>query len=83
VSAYRCNPCSTNWPASVKVADVTETFNPCPECDGKTDFLSNATPIEDTEAISRKRHADFERWYADREAKRLAADLEHVEGGPC
>ena len=67
MSAYRCNPCSTNWPPS-------SDYNPCPECEGKTDFFSNTDSIDADEALSRKKHADFERFWEERESKRQAAE---------
>jgi hypothetical protein len=75
MSTYRCNPCSTNWPP-------TTEFQDCPECQARTAFGRNADPIDLSEALSRKRHADFNRFYEDREAKRLADEIERIEQQP-
>ena len=44
-------------------------------------MMGNADPIDVTEALSRKRHADFERYYEARENKRIASELEHIQRG--
>lgn len=80
--ARRCNPCSTNWPVSLKLADdQIEQFLNCPECTAKTDFFGNAEPIDNDEARSRVLHAHFETFYAEWSSKQFADELEHVELG--
>lgn len=74
MSAYRCSTCLTNWPP-------TTEFQACPECDERTSFMGNADPIDPAEALSRKRHADFEKYYADRSAKQLNDELDHIQAG--
>lgn len=81
MSARRCNACSTNWPASLKIGKQIEQFLRCPECGAKTDFFGNADPIEDDEARSRTLHAQFETYYEQRENKRIASELEHIQRG--
>lgn len=70
-SAYRCTNCSTNWPP-------TGEFAVCPECGDTCSPMGQASPIPVGEAVSRKRHAEFERFYVDWEARRMAAELEAV-----
>lgn len=70
-SAYRCTNCSTNWPP-------TGEFAVCPECGDNSSPMGQAVPIDVAVAVSRKRHAEFERFYAEREAARMAAELESV-----
>jgi hypothetical protein len=59
MSALRCSICGTSWPSE-------ESYNPCPECEEPTDIIWNAQPISREEAASRKNHADFERYLAER-----------------
>lgn len=66
--SLRCVDCGTAWPRTMK--SRKPVFNPCPECEGKCDVMTNDTPIPLEEAWSRKKHADFERFYAAREADR-------------
>lgn len=72
--AFRCSRCSTNWP-------FISDYQPCPECGEKTDSIGNAESIDEAEAKSRKLHADFDRWYDEREGKQLAEELERVTKG--
>lgn len=81
MSARRCNACSTNWPASLKIGKQIEQFLSCPECGAKTDFFSNDSAIEDDEARSRVLHVRFEAYYEARENKRIASELEHIQRG--
>ena len=64
--SLRCSICAINWP---RTADYAK----CPTCEGKTDVLGNATPIDLAEATSLKNHAEFERFYAKREQSGIAA----------
>lgn len=70
-SAFRCPVCLTNWPP-------TGEFAVCPECRQETSPMSSPTPIPVGEAVSRKRYADFEVFYADREARLLAQDIDRM-----
>ena len=71
MSTYRCPVCLVNWPP-------TREFTTCPECESKTDFITNDNPMDVKEALSRKRHADFEKFYAERSAKQAGDELEHL-----
>lgn len=61
MTAYRCPLCLINWPH-------TSEFQPCPECNTPTETFTNSDPIDMKEALSRKRHADFGRYCAQRDA---------------
>ncbi len=71
MSAYRCSNCAVNWPP-------TSEFQPCPQCESKTDMIGNTDPIDVSEALSRKRHADFERYYSARSATHVGDELEQL-----
>jgi hypothetical protein len=84
MAALRCSLCAVNWPADYSL------FQYCPECgdpkdpDGrvKCSWMVSETPIDTKEARSRKRNADFERYYEQREAEKLiAAGNVHTESG--
>lgn len=75
MSARRCSMCLVNWP-------IDPHFNVCPECGRRTDFMTGVEPINEREADSRYKHAEFERWYARREKVRADAgrrELEEIE----
>lgn len=76
--AYRCVVCHTNWPRLL-TARAETVFAPCPECSGRCDAVG-ISAISVDEAWSRKRHADFERFYMARELKQKqdAAELKKV-----
>ena len=71
MSAYRCSNCCVSWPP-------TSEFQPCPECESKTDFIGNTDPMDAKEALSRKRHADFEKFYSERSAKQVGDELDQL-----
>lgn len=58
---YRCGICGVSWPDD-------RAFDPCPECEQPTQRMSMMEPLSLDEAWTRKRHADFERFYARRSA---------------
>lgn len=62
-SSFRCSICGVNWPHDAR-------FNPCPECGDETSGIKDPPSLDMAEALRRKNHADFERFYADREANR-------------
>lgn len=63
--ALECRTCKTLWPD-----DRTE-YNRCPDCQELTVLRTLAEPsMHEHEAITRKRHADFERWLEHREQRR-------------
>lgn len=62
--ALRCSTCSLAWPRR-------REFNTCPECGDATWVSTTSEPMPEPEARSRKAHADFERFYAEREAARV------------
>lgn len=79
MSALRCPQCLTNWPATaIKTEKETITFQPCPECGVPTSFMTNAEPLDDDEATSRQRHADFEKFYAEHAAKQFNEELDYT-----
>lgn len=45
-------------------------YRVCPVCEEKTSPFRNAEPMAAEEARSIKLHADFERYYSEREARR-------------
>lgn len=64
-SAMRCPVCLTSWPPELEGEEVTECF----ECGEQTNPMYKAVPIDEREALSRKRHAQFER-YLDEHGRR-------------
>jgi hypothetical protein len=73
MTAYRCSICGISWP-------FRSEYNPCPQCGDHIDRPCNATPISEVEAKSLKAHADFERYYEERERKkRQEADAAFLE----
>lgn len=75
MSARRCSTCALNWP------DEYPAYKLCPQCDGSTDQVNNATAMSQSQANA----VAFEAFYEKREAARMAqmADLEKaVEATP-
>lgn len=79
MSAARCSACGISWPDA-------KDYRKCPQCQGKTDAVSNETAIDSSVAASLANHAEFERYYAKwendrtlREAKALAEEMEKLE----
>lgn len=66
MAANRCSICGISWP-------MRSEYDPCPQCLDSTDRVGNATPISEAEAASLKNHAEFERYYKEREERRLQA----------
>ena len=77
MSGLRCPQCLVNWPHSIKDGDQIIQFATCPECDSKTDYTCG-DPMDDDEALSRKRHADFEKYYVERSAKHIGDELDQL-----
>jgi hypothetical protein len=80
----RCTGCDVNWPD-------TTAYATCPGCGCDTWGAADALymkPLAAAEAkqlaadltLSRQRHEEFEQFYADREAKRLRAELDQFAG---
>lgn len=74
--ALRCSQCRTNWPR-LNDSRGRAVFAPCPECaaaglESRLDTMVTATAIDVELAWSRKRHADFEVFGREWDAKRLA-----------
>lgn len=64
MASNRCSICGINWP-------MRREYDPCPQCLTPIDRGSlNATPIDEEEAKSLKNHAEFERYYEEREERR-------------
>lgn len=61
-SAYHCSQCGTNWP-------LDPVYARCPECACATGQIS-VQPIPDTEADSRRKHAEFEAFWEKWDAAR-------------
>lgn len=74
MNAYRCPMCLVNWPHH-------SLYQPCPECGEQTSAIRDIEPIDADEALSRKRHADFERYCEDRDNRRFADELERLKAG--
>lgn len=66
MAANRCSNCNTNWPLGAAYKPT------CPECGEPTAYFQNAQPIEAGEAASRRKHAEFERYFAEREERQRA-----------
>ena len=58
--ARRCPACKTDWPT---LNGKTPDFQVCPECEKSTQVVLDGDPISLREAVSRRKHADFDRWY--------------------
>lgn len=56
-SCLRCPDCCVSWP------DMPRLFRTCPECGAVTDRISKARPIDVDDAMSRLKHARFDRFY--------------------
>jgi hypothetical protein len=54
--ARRCSICAADWPHR-------DDFKKCPECGERTSPVSNIDAMDLREAMSRKRSAEFERFY--------------------
>lgn len=72
--SLRCSLCGITWPY------VPRDYGTCPECGEKTDRFTKSTPISEDEARSRKAHAEFERYYREREERQLAEELDQLTG---
>lgn len=59
----RCSVCAISWPNFLE-------FARCPKCGEKTALVNNEKPMDLREATSLKRHLEFDRKYAEREAHR-------------
>ena len=59
MSARRCSFCAINWPP-------TSEYKVCPICEGENSPFFNATPLDADDAAQMKRHAEFERYYTER-----------------
>lgn len=68
----RCTTCGVDWPNANR-------YGTCPECEGRTDPMSNGNPLDEETARSRALHAEFERYYAKREADREAREKRERE----
>lgn len=73
MAAYRCSICSLNFPTE-------DDYDKCPQCLLETSRFNNLKPMDADEAHSIKAHSDFERFYAEWDAKsdpdRLEPDAE-------
>lgn len=65
MSARHCALCGVNWPKRPQ-------FRRCPECEARTSVRPDAEPLADDEADTRRKRAEFDRYYAAREERRLA-----------
>ena len=72
MSARRCSKCKTLWPDERYVGADGEArmYEKCPECQAITELVEEE-PIGVAEADDRRKHAEFDRYYAAREEKRL------------
>lgn len=68
MAARRCTICANDYPS-------TNEYKTCPVCEERTSRFSNITPMPDDEARSIKLHAEFERYYEQRELAREAGNL--------
>lgn len=72
--SLRCSPCDINWPYDRPVYDH------CPECGTMTLLSKDDASMTDAEGASRKKHAEFERFYRAREDQIVAEfhrELDH------
>lgn len=69
-SSRRCPACKVDWPNDQEYAR-------CPECLRVT-FVMPCQSIALAVARSRKAHADFERFYQEREAERVPARVDEL-----
>ncbi len=70
MGAKRCGTCATNWPVeSVAVGGELETFDACPEDGAATSLERFASAVPMDEAVSRIKHARFERYVAERDTE--------------
>ena len=60
MACRRCSSCAANWPTSV------DKYRLCPECKGKTDYVSSSEPMPHSEVM----HRLFEVYCRDRDAER-------------
>lgn len=63
--ARRCSQCATDWP------DDRLNFSVCPCCLEPTSRARGGDPIDFDEALSLKRHFDFEHYYEDEHIPQL------------
>ncbi len=64
MSTYRCTACAVNWP-------YAKAYRNCVQCKDVCTPISNDEPIDFDDAESLRKTAEFERFYARREAKKL------------
>ena len=65
-----CHRCKTRWPNS-------DDYRRCPECECST-TLSPLVSIGEKWALSRKNHADFERWLDEHGRRDPVDELERI-----
>jgi hypothetical protein len=73
-AARHCKNCGIDWPNHLLQYKV------CPKCEGKLAGIVDGTPLPKDEALSLKRHCEFERYYQKHEHKRLKAEKKLIEG---
>lgn len=68
--ALRCSMCGIDWPNN-------DLYDICPVCQDEdgTDPCNDGNPLSAKEALSMKRHAEFERFYDEWDATRPAERL--------
>lgn len=77
-ASRRCSHCDLNWPTSPEVK-----YRTCPEC-GRETWEHIDKPMDHSEAgervrkieESKRKHEEFEAYYAERDAAALAADID-------
>ena len=62
--------CGTNWPRVME--NGKPVFQPCPECVDSETTMSASVPIDEDEAMRRKKTAAFEAYYAEHVARQQA-----------
>jgi hypothetical protein len=73
VTALRCKECDVNWPVDFG------KYRACPGCLKPTRWDETVDPLSASEALSRQKHAEFDRHCAERdeaEAAKLTANLD-------
>jgi len=74
--SLHCAECDIHWPR------VYALYKACPECGRVCVMMAMGQPIPETEARSRRLHAEFERFYQARESRRMLATQGEIERLP-
>jgi Zn finger protein HypA/HybF involved in hydrogenase expression len=67
-AARRCSTCGIDWP------NHNLKYKVCPKCEGSLFATTSGTPMPEDEALSLKRHCEFDHYCQKRDYERLAAE---------